>query len=198
MKRFLSAGKRCVLFGACLLLVNTFILCNNLSFGQKATQRTTTNSIGEKLNKNFVIGFDPFDHERKYTLSDFKGKAIILDIWATWCSACIGRFPAMDSLSRVYGENLEILLVAAIGRDTPETVRTFVEEYRQANPDFSLTFLIEDVKYSTTYSFRSLPHYIWIDPNRRIRAHTNPQAFEDNHLLRLISGRSVHVPIKLN
>lgn len=177
------------------------LICLCLSVGsvsaQKYKKSTTTNTIGQKLNRDFVIGYDPFDHDKKYILDDFRDKAVIIDIWATWCSACISRFPTMDSLSRVHGDRLEILLVAVLGRDTPESIRAFVEDYQRMHPDFSLTFIIEEDQYITRFDFRSLPHYIWIDPNRRIRAHTDPKAFEDEHINRLISGSRVHVPIKI-
>lgn len=210
MKRFLSAGEGYALLRMNILLL-FFFMC--LQTGHADTTVPVTQGdravvavagdhgpkhfqIGDKLPHDFVIGYDPFDEGKKYSLRDFRGRAVIIDLWATWCSACIGRFPHMDSLSRTYGDKLEIVLVAVLGRDTPEAVRTFIDAYREKYPDLSLTFMIEENRYHDDFSFRSLPHYIWIDPNRRIRAFTNPQAFQDENLQRLLAGRQIFVPIK--
>lgn len=153
--------------------------------------------IGDKLPKDFVIGYNPFDSLKTFKLSDFKGKAVILDAWATWCRACIGKFPIMDSLSKVYGNNLEILLVGVLGHDSPDDIRNFVSDYLKKHPDFSLTFLILEPRVRDSFFFSALPHYIWIDPNRRIRAYTNAHAFKDENLKRLMGGLPIYAPVKL-
>lgn len=216
MKRILTAGERCGLFSwfdrnsiyktsrVFTLLALLFLVSSSVSAQTNQSipsdislQKSLSNSIGKKLDKNFVIGYDPFDINKVYTLGDFKGKAVIIDFWATWCTACIGKFPIMDSLYKAYGGQLEILLVNILGRDTPETIRIFIENYRQKFPNLSLTFLISDDSYVEHFNFRSLPHYTWIDPNRRIRAHTNYENFNDDFLNRLLLGLPVHAPLKL-
>ncbi len=44
-------------------------------------------------------------------LSDFKGKALLIDFWFSACTACIEVMPKLDSLQREYGKDLQILLV---------------------------------------------------------------------------------------
>jgi thiol-disulfide isomerase/thioredoxin len=51
---------------------------------------------------------DPFDveirdaHGRSLRLADFKGKIVLVDLWASWCADCRMSFPALDALSREY------------------------------------------------------------------------------------------------
>src|SRR5690554_6922134 len=47
--------------------------------------------IGDKLPADFALGYDPFDSTKVVRLSDYKGKAVIIDAWATWCGACISK-----------------------------------------------------------------------------------------------------------
>src|SRR5438874_63991 len=53
-----------------------------------------------------------------HTLSD---KLVILDFWATWCSACISHFPDLYALQRQHPKDLQIILVNSKKvRDQPE------------------------------------------------------------------------------
>lgn len=65
----------------------------------------------------------------KITLSDFKGKALIVDIWDTWCPPCRKGIPDFIELYNEYSsKGLEIVGIA-VGREGEETVRKFIEDY---------------------------------------------------------------------
>ena len=50
---------------------------------------------------------------RKVSLSDFRGKVVLVNIWATWCPPCRDEMPSMQKLyDRFKGEHLEILAVS--------------------------------------------------------------------------------------
>src|SRR5690606_28821750 len=46
------------------------------------------------------------------TLNDYRGKLIILDFWATYCSPCVAAFPKMDSLRNGFSEDLAIIPIS--------------------------------------------------------------------------------------
>ena len=59
------------------------------------------------------------------TLSDYKGKYLLLDFWGTWCAPCIKEIPEINNLSMVANKiNLEIL---GIARDKQENLEEFLE-----------------------------------------------------------------------
>lgn len=158
--------------------------------------------IGDKLPKNFVLGYNPFDSTEVYTLADFKGKAVILDMWATWCSSCIGGFPNIDSLQKIYKSKIEVFLInlqknnpKSYG-DDPEKVRNFIIQYKNNHPNFTSRFLIEKVRMHDYFLFSSIPHYVWIDRNRRIRAITDRRQITEENFTKLLSGRKMDLPVK--
>jgi thiol-disulfide isomerase/thioredoxin len=49
---------------------------------------------------------------KKLTLADFKGRALVLNLWATWCVPCRAEMPALDKLqAKAGGQNFEVVAV---------------------------------------------------------------------------------------
>ena len=73
---------------------------------------------------------------RDRTLADYKGKVVILNVWATWCQPCRTEMPSMEKLYKEFGaQGLEIVAVSVDDAGTDEKIREFVKE-------FGLTFTI--------------------------------------------------------
>ncbi len=64
------------------------------------------------------------------TLADYKGKVVLLNIWATWCGPCRDEMPSMERLYKEFGpQGLEIVAVSVDDPGTEETIREFVKKY---------------------------------------------------------------------
>jgi cytochrome c biogenesis protein CcmG, thiol:disulfide interchange protein DsbE len=64
------------------------------------------------------------------TLTDYRGRVVLLNIWATWCLPCREEMPSMEALYRHYGPRG--FKIVAISIDEPgdaEKVRDFVKEF---------------------------------------------------------------------
>jgi thiol-disulfide isomerase/thioredoxin len=60
-------------------------------------------------------------------VADFKGKAIILNIWATWCGPCRLEMPGLDEVQKEYGpQGLQVL---ALSDEDPGVVENFLREH---------------------------------------------------------------------
>src|SRR5215213_4472067 len=46
------------------------------------------------------------------SLADFRGKPLLLNLWATWCAPCVVEMPTLDALAAREGERLEVLTVS--------------------------------------------------------------------------------------
>lgn len=119
-------------------------------------------SIGDKVPD--LLFTEVINHSGKaIRLSDFKNKMIILDFWATWCSACIKNFPKMDSLQGKFHDQLQILLVNTLHtKDTKEKVNTFFDKWGKRHGNLNLPVIIKDSITEVLFPHKEIPHYVWI------------------------------------
>jgi peroxiredoxin len=99
------------------------------------------------------------DLERKpLRLSEFKGKVVFLNFWATWCKPCEAEMPSMERLWRRYRERG--LVVLAVSTDTdPALVARFVKQR-------ALTFPVgvdRDMQAASLYGVWALPSTFIVD-----------------------------------
>ncbi len=93
------------------------------------------------------------------TLSEFKGKVVMINFWATWCGPCKAEMPSMEALYQNYArKDFEILAVSIdMVEDAP--VAAFIE-------DLSLSFpvlLDNDLEVNSLYQVRVVPTSILVD-----------------------------------
>ena len=72
-------------------------------------------------------------------LSDFKGKVVILDFWATWCGPCIASFPHAQKLAAKYKDQ-DVVLLASGTSDTIEKFKEWIPANQPKYPDLVFTY----------------------------------------------------------
>ena len=70
------------------------------------------------------------------SLSDFDGKVVMIEFWATWCPPCRESAPEMEALYQRFNDRSFVLLSISIdeGGDAVEKVRAFANEYNLSYP----------------------------------------------------------------
>ena len=64
-------------------------------------------------------------HGRSRSLADFRGRVVLLNIWATWCAPCRREMPALDKLQSILGGPDFEVVALSIDRSGVEVVRKF-------------------------------------------------------------------------
>lgn len=122
-------------------------------------------SIGDKvpdMTINNLINYP----KTTAKISDFKGKLLILDFWATWCSSCISHFPQMHSLQQQNADKLQILLVnSRASRDTKTAIEQFFEKHGESS---TIPTVFDDIRLSKLFPHNAIPHTVWIKDNKVI------------------------------
>lgn len=111
------------------------------------------------------------------TLSQLKGKLIILNFWATWCTYCITETPDLVELARKYkGKSVQFLGINATHLDQLEAIQSFANEYAISYP----VLLDQTGDVHKSFQVQSFPTTFIIDPTgtivwKKLGAVTSPE-----------------------
>ena len=99
-------------------------------------------------------------------LADFKGKAVLVNIWATWCIPCRQEMPALDKLEGDLGSPKFEVVPINIDQRNPDKPRAFLQEIGVKHLDYfydQSVNVFQDLKASTTVE--GLPISVLVGPD---------------------------------
>ncbi len=103
---------------------------------------------------------------RKVKLSDYRGKAVLLNFWATWCPPCKVEMPWFVDLQKQYGNDGLVVLGIAMDDTTPQKIAAFASEMGVNYPVLLGTDQVSDDYGNVQY----LPTTFYIGRDGRIVA----------------------------
>lgn len=127
----------------------------------------TEQEEGKKEETTKAIDFTVLNkNKERVKLSDFYGKPIVANFWATWCGPCKYELPEFDEAYKKYNEQVEFMMVNLTDgySETVENVEKFVKDNKY---EFPLYF---DTEYSAAnaYNIYSIPQTLFIDKEGNI------------------------------
>ncbi|PQA53226.1 TlpA family protein disulfide reductase [Siphonobacter curvatus] len=123
--------------------------------------------------------------------TSLKGKLVLLDFWATWCSPCIAMIPKHQELEKQFEGQLQVLSVTSQSRKEVEAFRAKYEakyKRRIEGPE-----VVEDTLLHALFPHNSLPHYVWIDASGVVRAFTEPREVTAETIQTYLQSRQLSV-----
>ncbi len=156
-----------VILLAALLICASFLYKNLTSIDPLIEEDTSveeTPTLSDDLAADFFIYNE--DDELVH-LSDYFGKPIVLNFWATWCGPCRSEMPYLEQAYQDYGEEIQFMLVDITdGRDTKEIVQAFLEDNAFSFPVFYDT----ELDAVRTYGVYSIPMTVFIQSDGAVKS----------------------------
>ncbi len=150
----------------------------------KAMQKSYKSYFMEKLEmkKLFAKGtpsptFSNYENHNGKTssLSDFKGKYVYIDLWATWCGPCKAEIPSLKALeSKYHSRNIEFVSISVDDARRSGTMEKAHNSWKTMVTEKELTGVQLftgkgwEADFVQTYKVSGIPRFILIDPNGNI------------------------------
>lgn len=184
--------KNLIYTAAVIIVIAIFFIVNNSRSEPEQgpyppnIQNTSQDAFQGKSAANFEL---PTPEGNKLKLSDYKGKVVIVDFWATWCPPCRKGIPDLVELKKQYGkQGLEVIGISVDMDNTKPEVVPFMKQY---GINYPVVYANDDVRMDYG-GIASIPTSFIIDQQGKIVATyeglTNKSNYENE--IRKLLGKS--------
>lgn len=97
------------------------------------------------------------------SLASLRGKAVVIDFWATWCHPCRTSMPVLASAVARRGGDAVLLSVCTDGHDRPREARRLVEELAPG-----AILVADEGDVADQYAVSTIPHVVVVDRQGRV------------------------------
>ncbi|MBR6536698.1 MAG: TlpA family protein disulfide reductase [Lachnospiraceae bacterium] len=136
----------------------------NSSETDDSSSESNGTASGNSTEGNATAGTSPFmapdftvyDREgNTVRLSDFLGKPVVLNFWASWCGPCKSEMPDFEEIYKEYGEDIHFVMVNLTDgdRETMDTATTFLDSSGYTFP----VYYDKDIDAAYTYQVYGIP-----------------------------------------
>ena len=117
--------------------------------------------INKELKKYDSLTFLDNKNNR-LNLSDYRGKLILLNFWATWCAPCKKEMPSLDLLQKNKSLNNLKIFAINVGQDNIEKASNFFQDLNIENLDI---YFDSQITLAKKFGLRGIPTSILLNKN---------------------------------
>lgn len=185
--------------GGIILIVSGVVMFINglegtLNYFESSTKNKVENNQSlneaqdnEKIKALDFVLYDQYGKEHK--LSDYKGKTIFLNFWATWCPPCREEMPYIEELYSEYNKNNDDVIIFGLASPNlgNEVSQSNIEKFlKDENYTFPVIF-DEDGSLTYRYGINSFPSTFIIDKEGYIKQYV-PGAMDKETMKQIIEN----------
>lgn len=146
-----------------------------------------TSAFSDTLEIGDYLPFGEFDKVLQYDsdrlrLEDYRGKFVVLEFWATWCSASSGSLFQVDELQQKFYADIQFIPVTYESR---EKVMDKLDAY-PSMASLSLPLVVDEKGLGKLFPHITLPHLVILDREGKIIAVTGKEELTEEKLERLV------------
>ena len=161
------------------LLSSALILsaCSSTSEKKEETNKQTTTSSTSENKTIQAFDFTAMDKDGKTVkLSDFKGKKVYINMWASWCGPCMREIPELEKTYQKLKDNKDIVFLSMTSPNDAEFKNqspqdkgkdVILNKAKELGATYPVLFDVND-RFIINYAIRSLPTHIFINSDGTI------------------------------
>ena len=156
------------------LLSSALILsaCSSASEKKEETNKQTSTSSSSETKATQAFDFTAMDKDVKTVkLSDFKGKKVYINMWASWCGPCMREIPELEKVYQKYKDNKDIVFLSMTSPNDAEfknqspqdkSKDIILKKAKELGATYPVLFDVND-RFIINYAIRSFPTHILIN-----------------------------------
>lgn len=158
------------------------------------TKYSEEHSIATKLAKGSISPtFENYENFNGSTtsLSDFKGKYVYIDVWATWCSPCKFQIPFLEELEKEYHDKNIVFISMSVDKPKDRDKWITMVKDKEMSGVQILAPNATSSDFARAYNINAIPRFIIIDPEGKIVDFDSPRPSEKEKLKTLFSSLNI-------
>ena len=156
------------------LLSSALILnaCASTFEKKEETNKQTSTSSSNETKATQAFNFTAMDKDGKTVkLSDFKGKKVYINMWASWCGPCMREIPELEKVYQKYKDNKDIVFLSMTSPNDTEfknqspqdkSKDVILKKAKELGATYPVLFDVND-RFIINYAIRSFPTHILIN-----------------------------------
>lgn len=161
------------------LLSSALILnaCASTFEKKEETNKQTSTSSSSETKATQAFDFTAMDKDGKTVkLSDFKGKKVYINMWASWCGPCMREIPELEKVYQKYKNNKDIVFLSMTSPNDTEfknqspqdkSKDVILKKAKELGATYPVLFDVND-RFIINYAIRSFPTHIFINSDGTI------------------------------
>jgi thiol-disulfide isomerase/thioredoxin len=177
-------------------LFKIFIGCVLILLSPKPGWSQAKNASATKVKDSFLhvgdripnqVYFAGYGRKGEIKFSDFKGKLVVLDLWAVWCSSCIEHMPEVEDLQNVYKDQIKVIMVT---KNLTSEVNKLARRSENVKNNH-LPFITGEQKLAKMFDYTYVPTHVWIGRDGIIKYITGGENLTKQNISDFLADKSL-------